>query len=400
MTEAMMMTSAKKVQRRFQRGAVMLTALALLVSSAACKPPAEEKATEAEESVERAAPVRVSSPEELTLPRRATYSGTLEAWEVAQITGQQGTRIERMLVQEGDRVRRGQVLARMDDATLRQAQVELRTAQTELDRAKRLVDIGAVARQQLEQAQAAYDSISANIELLESNTVLTSPISGVVTNRYFVAGEQFVVGAQAPALLTVQQIDPLKVIIDVAERYFPQVKMGMKATVNLDTYPGEDFAGEVTRINPTISPDSRSFRVEIRLDNEDGRLSPGMSARASLELGEVEGLFVARSALQTQPGRERPFVWVVEPGNKAHRAFIEVGERFEDRQLVRSGLEADAQVVIEGMSRLNEGTEVEVVGAPEDQSEGGDEVTPEVDERDVRAEDKADDEAQSADQPG
>lgn len=378
---------------------MLLSALVLVIGSVACKPPAEESSAEVEETVERAAPVRVSSPEALTLPRRATYSGTLEAWEVAQITGQQGTRIDRMLVQEGDRVRRGQVLARMDDATLRQAQVELRTAQTELDRAKRLVDIGAVARQQLEQAQAAYDSISANIELLQSNTVLTSPISGIVTNRYFVAGEQFVAGAQAPALLTVQQIDPLKVIIDVAERYFPQVKMGMKATVNLDTYPGEDFAGEVTRINPTISPDSRSFRVEIRLDNEDGRLSPGMSARASLELGEVEGLFVARSAVQTQPGRDEPFVWVVQQ-DKAHRAFIEAGERFEDRQLVRSGLEPDAQVVTEGMSRLNEGSEVEVVGAPDSQPEGGDEVTPEVDERDVRAEDKAEDEAESTDQPG
>ncbi|RDV39645.1 efflux RND transporter periplasmic adaptor subunit [Bradymonadaceae bacterium TMQ3] len=399
MTEGMMMNSTTTFKSGLRRGAVVVTMLALLISSAACKPPADESSSEVEATVERAAPVRVSSPEQLTLPRRATYSGTLEAWEVAQITGQQGTRIERMLVQEGDRVRRGQVLARMDDATLRQAQVELRTAKTELDRAKRLVDIGAMARQQLEQAQAAYDSISTNIELLRSNTVLTSPIEGMVTHRYFVAGEQFVAGAQTPSLLTVQQLDPLKVIIDVAERYFPQVKMGMKATVNLDTYPGEDFAGEVTRINPTISPDSRSFRVEIRLDNEDGRLSPGMSARASLELGEVEGLFVVRSALQTQPGRDEPFVWVVQQG-KAHRAFIEAGERFEDRQLVRSGLEPDAQVVTEGMSRLNEGTEVEVVGAPEGQSEQGDEVTPEVDERDVRAEEKAAEEAERADQPG
>ncbi|WP_158542340.1 efflux RND transporter periplasmic adaptor subunit [Lujinxingia litoralis] len=386
-------SSKTSSRRRWPASLAMLGMVGwIALSTSACKPPADEAEAPAEKVEERAAPVRVTHATETTMPRRATYSGTLEAWEVAQITGNQGTRIEQVRVQEGDRVRRGQVVARMDDVSLRQAAVELRTAKTELDRAKRLVDIGAVARQQLEQAQAAYDTINTNMELLRSNTVLTSPISGVVTHRYFVAGEQFVAGAQAPAILTIQQMDPLKVVIDVAERYYPQVQTGMKATVQLDTYPGEDFVGEVSRINPTIQPDSRTFRVEIKLDNEEGRLSPGMSARASLELGEVEGLFVVRSALQTQPGRDDPFVWVVQEG-KAHRAFVKVGERFEDQQLVTSGLSLSDRVVIEGMSRLNEGTQVSVVddkGQPQGDSEAPEaEVVEEPTEADVRAEEGA-----------
>src|SRR5690554_2836902 len=180
MTDEMMRreNTMKKTMPRRRRGTaratlVALTLAALTLGALACDPSAGEKAQENETSEERAAPVRVSTPEQTTLPRRATYSGTLEAWEMAQITGQQGGRIEQVLVQEGDRVRRGQVVARMDNTNLRQAEVELRTAQTELDRAKRLVDIGAVARQQLEQAQAAFDSISANIGMLRSNTILT-----------------------------------------------------------------------------------------------------------------------------------------------------------------------------------------------------------------------------------
>lgn len=323
-----------------------------------------------EEPLERqSVPVRVTRASEQTLQQRVSYSGTIEAWERADVVGQSGQRIEGILVGEGDRVRRGQVVVHMDDSNLRQAEADLRTAHNEVERMERLVELGAVARQQLEQAENHYETISNNVEVLRSNTHLTSPIDGVVTNRYFVAGEHFMAGAQAPAIVTVQQIDPLRVVIDVSERYFPVIRPDMQATVRLDTYGDRQFEGRVARVNPTISPDSRTFRVEIVLENSEGLLSPGMFARASLELGEVTGQFLPRDAVQRSPGSRESFVYVVEDG-QVSRVYVTIGERAEEYERIESGLDEDALVVIEGMGRLSEGTAVRVINDDEPGDEG------------------------------
>ena len=313
-----------------------------------------------EEIVEQEIPVRVTPPLQRTLPRIISHSATIEPWEVAHITGGQGQIIERLHVAEGDRVRRGQTLVEMDDANLRQAQVELRMADQDLARTRRLVEIGAMASQQLEQASARHETAASNVELLQRNTRLTAPISGIVTDRYFVPGEVYVPGAQSPALLTIQQLDPLKVVVQIAERHYAHVRPGMTTEVTVDAYPGRTFEGEVARIHPTIRPESRTFRVEVRLDNADAELSAGMSARVHLNLGEVTGLFLPRSALQTHPGTDTNFVYLVVDG-QARRTDLEVGPRFEQYQQILGGLDDDDQVVIEGISRLNEGTPVTVV---------------------------------------
>ncbi len=311
-----------------------------------------------EEAPARPSPVRVQEVSELTLPLEAVYTGTIEAWEQAHITAQAGQRIERLPVREGDRVRRGQVVAVMDDANVRQAEVEVRMATNERDRLERLVAIGAVARQQLEQAEAHLETAQTNIEVLRRNTSLTAPIEGVVTEKYYVAGEVF--GGQAPALLTIQQVDPLKVVIHVAERYFPVVRPGMGATIGLDTFPDLEFHGEVERVNPTITPESRTFRVEVRVENDEARLSPGMFARVGLDLGETTGEFLPRRAVQSTPGSGEHFVYVVEEG-RARRVALEVGEQVDQYRRVISGLGEGDQVVVEGLGRLHDGAAVQVL---------------------------------------
>jgi membrane fusion protein, multidrug efflux system len=309
---------------------------------------------------ETVVPVRVTPVRELTLTQTIVYSGTLEAWERAYVGGQSGQRIERIHVREGDAVRRGQLLAEMDGTNLRQAEVELRVAHNDLERIERLVEIGALARQQFEQAEAHYEVARANVELLRANTRLLAPIDGIVTGKHFVEGEQLVAGAETPAVVTVQTVDPLKVVVNVSERYFPVIRRNGHASVRLDTYPGETFDGYVTQINPVVNPDSRTFRVELRLDNGDRRLSPGMFARVALELGDIVGLFVPRSAVQMPRGGGTPFVYVVEE-NQALRMALELGERVDGLQQVVSGLARDARVVIDGAGRLHDGAPVRIV---------------------------------------
>lgn len=319
----------------------------------------EETAAQQPQSV----PVRVTTLTEMTLPQTGTYPGTFEAWERAQVLGQTGQRIERIHVREGDVVRRGQAVAQMDDINLQQADVELRTLTREKARLERLVELGAVARQQLEQVETQLEVVERNMEMLRQSIYLTAPIGGVVTGRFFVPGEYFVPGAQAPALLVIEQLDPLKVIINVAERHFPVVKAGMAATIRTEAYGARAFTGQVDRVNPTISPDSRTFRVEIRIDNPDGELSPGMSAQVELALGELTGRFMPRSAMQSEPGRNEPFVYVVED-NRARRTFFTPAERVDGYQRVVEGIADDARVVIEGMGRLNDGSLVHIVDDP------------------------------------
>ncbi|MFU8803931.1 MAG: efflux RND transporter periplasmic adaptor subunit, partial [Bradymonadaceae bacterium] len=192
-----------------------------------------------------------------------------------------------------------------------------------------------------------------------SNTNLTSPIAGIITATHFVAGEQFMAGAQTPSIVTVQQFDPLRVVINASERYFPVVKAGMAAQVRLDAYEDRAFEGRVERINPTIDADSRTFRVEIRIDNAEGLLSPGMSARVSLELGDVTGRFLPSAAVRTRPGSDETYVYVVEE-DTARQVYLETGERIEEYYRILSGLPEDALVVVEGMSRLSEESPVRI----------------------------------------
>jgi membrane fusion protein, multidrug efflux system len=305
-------------------------------------------------------PVRVALPELTTIVQTESYAGNVEAWERAHISGPTGQRIERIHVREGERVARGQLLVEMDGTSLRQAEIELRTLQADLERIQRLGDLGAVPRQQREQTEAQFEAAQASVAALRRNTQLRAPIEGVVTGRYFVDGEQFVVNAEAPSIVTLQTVDPLRVVINVSERHFQIVRAGMPARVRFDTYEDRVFAGNVERIIPVVSPDSRTFRVEIRIDNTDGLLSPGMFARVALDLGEVDGWFLPRTALQTQRGTGQSFVYVIEEGI-ARRVELTLGARVDERQQVLAGLPHNAWVVVDGIGRLHDGTPVRIV---------------------------------------
>lgn len=309
---------------------------------------------------EAAQPVRVATVEEMTLRRTVSYSGTIEAWEQALITAPSGARIERIHVREGNFVRQGQIVVNMENANLQQAQVQLEQARNDMERMRRLVEVGSVSRQQLEQAEVQFENARSTVESLQQNTVLRSPINGVVTARHFVDGEMFMPGAQTPSILTVMQTNPLKVIVNVSENYFPYVEEGMAAAVRLDMYPGRTFDATVAQIYPTVDPSSRTFRVELRVDNPGDALSPGMFARVELDLGEITGLFLPAATIQQSPGSNETFVFKLE-GTTARRTVVATGPRMEEYRLIEGGLGENDIVVTEGVGRLHEGAEVRVV---------------------------------------
>jgi RND family efflux transporter MFP subunit len=156
------------------------------------------------------------------------------------------------------------------------------------------------------------------------------------------------------------QIDKLKVMANVSEQYYPVVKVGQKVDITVDIFPGETFEGKVTRINPALDAQTRTFGVEITIPNSNERLRPGMFARATFHLGEIEGVMVDDVAVQKQAGSAERFVYVIKDG-VAELRFVRDGRRVGKKVSIVEGLEAGEQVATTSFVRLMDGKAVEVV---------------------------------------
>lgn len=337
-----------------------MSALAALVvlSAAGCGGPGAGKGAGAADTIAVAVKplVRVAPAVEETVAQTEDFSGTILPFTENNISPSMGLRIERIHADVGSRVSRGQVLVELDRSSLLQSEVQLTNLKADLERYQTLYDAGGVARQQLDQmstqvqaAQVAYDNLLAN-------TVLRSPVTGTVTARNYDPGDLY--GAAGP-ILTVMQIDRVKVQVNVSEAYFPQVKVGLPVDIALDVYPGEVFAGKVSLIYPAVDPATRTFTTEVTIPNGDGRLRPGMFSRVSLNFGERQQVVVPDMAVQKQAGTNERFGFVIEGGKAVRRTFA-VGRQIGDRVVILSGLSAGEQVVVAGGQKLLDGTEVEI----------------------------------------
>ena len=202
---------------------------------------------------------------------------------------------------------------------------------------------------QLDVKETAYKN------LLE-NTSLLSPISGVVTARNYDNGDMYSGG---DPVLVVEQITPVKLLINVSEIYFTKVKKGAPVDVKLDVYGDEVFTGTVSLIYPTIDAATRTFQVEIKLDNRDQRVRPGMFARATLNFGTADNVVVPDLAIVKQAGSGDRYVFVYKDGKVSYNK-VELGRRMGAEYELKSGVPDNSQVVVAGQSRLVNGAEVEV----------------------------------------
>jgi RND family efflux transporter MFP subunit len=160
-------------------------------------------------------------------------------------------------------------------------------------------------------------------------------------------------------ILTVMQVVPVKVMVSIPEIYFPQVKTGTEVRVRLDVYPDKNFTGRINIIYPTIDQLSRTFRAEVTIANTDMAVRPGMFARVELNFGTMNHVVVPDLAVIKQPGTNTRYVFTVENGH-ARRRELQLGRLIGNQYEVISGIDAGAQVVIAGQSRLLEQTSVKI----------------------------------------
>ncbi|MDR0294798.1 MAG: efflux RND transporter periplasmic adaptor subunit, partial [Prevotellaceae bacterium] len=223
-------------------------------------------------------------------------------------------------------------------------------------RTKTLHQSGGVSKQLVEQMETQIGVAEENLANLEKNTRLASPVSGLVTQRMFDNGA--LTGGQP--VLEVQQINSVKIVVNVEEANFPSVKIGMPAQVRLDIYPEQIFTGKVSLIYPTINQVSHTFDVEIKIENSNLKIRPGMFARVTLNYGTKDHVMVSDKAVIKQSGLNDRYVYVINDDSTVTYTKIILGQRKADRYEILSGLNDGDQVVIAGQSRLIDGAKVTV----------------------------------------
>ncbi len=297
----------------------------------------------------------------------ASYSGTatLDAPNEAQVVAKTSGVLLTLMAEEGDRVRAGQVLAKIDPERarleVRRAEAALRKLEAEFNRSKELFERKLIAadaherlRFDLDTQRAAYDI--ARLEL--SYTNIEAPISGVIARRLVKQGN--LIPLNAP-LFQIVDTDALEAVLNVPERELATMQAGLPVSMQVDAMPGRKFTGTIDRVSPVVDSGSGTFRVTAAFDAENA-LKPGMFGRIEVVYDRREDvLTVPRAALLEGEGEAA--VFAVHEG-KAVRTGIALGHVNGRYAEVRGGLSEGDQVVTVGKVTLRDGVEVDVVNVP------------------------------------
>ncbi|MFI3328428.1 MAG: efflux RND transporter periplasmic adaptor subunit [Rikenellaceae bacterium] len=266
-----------------------------------------------------------------------------------------GVRISTILVDVGDNVKEGQVVATLDPTLYNQQMISVENLRSDYERLLPVYEAGGISRQTLDQAKVALDVQSEIAANLKKNIELLSPISGVVTARSAEAGDLFT----NQAILHISQIDKVKVLAEISEMHFPSVKVGMSVDIRLDIYPDQVFKGRVSLIHPALDAATRTFTAEVTVPNASLKLRPGMYGRSTFNMGTKRGIMVPDVAVQKQFGSAENFVYVVED-EMAIRRRVEVGRKVGSQVDILSGVAVGEEVLVTAFSRLSDGAYVEI----------------------------------------
>ncbi|MGC8864847.1 MAG: efflux RND transporter periplasmic adaptor subunit [Bacteroidales bacterium] len=299
--------------------------------------------------------------------RVLTYPATIQAYRENHLAPATAGRVERILVDVGDKVSAGQVVAELDRTSYYQSKIQFDKLSIDLQRMDSLLRVGAIARQQYDAVKMQYDVAKANMEFLRDNTTLRSPIQGEITGKYLNDGEMFtmapIAGLGKPALVSIMQLDRLKLLVGISSEYLQKIKLGMPVTITTDIYPNKEFQGKIGKIYPTVDEMTKNFTVAIYLDNPGKLLRPGIFARASINLGLDKALLVPAFIVQKQPGTAERFVFVHE-NSMARRRVVEPGEVYDDQVEIRRGLSEGDEIITTGQTRLRDGAKILVIANP------------------------------------
>ena len=327
--------------------------------------PGAEANSEANSAEVKARPVRVMELNYKETAITQDITSTVAAYEETYLSPALSGRIRSVKVDVNDHVKKGQLLVELDRTQLDQTQLQYHQLLTDLARMDTLLRYGSITEQAYDQLKAQVETTELVLENLKENTHLRAPYSGVITGKYYNDGELYSPTPNTPAgkaaIISMIQINPVKLMVNLSEKNLPLVKEGMMASISTDVYPDETFNGTIFRIHPTISAATRTFTVEVKVPNRQQKLAPGMFARVSLKLGEHEALIVPSVAVLKQSGTNERYLMLNENG-LARKVPVTIVSRHDDQlEIISSELQGGEQLIYTGHTELESGDPVEVV---------------------------------------
>lgn len=309
--------------------------------------------------------VEVAAVKRVSMPAEVSAVGTLRSENAVVLRPEVTGRISQIGFVEGQPVKQGQVLLRLDDsvvkAQLQQAQANLGLANSQFRRSETLTQQGFISKQARDEALSQLKVQQAAVALAQAQldkTTILAPFDGVIGLRKVSVGDYVSPGTDIAPL---ESIDPLQVDFRVPEGYISQLVTGQTLQVRFDALPAEERTGLVKAINPQIDVGGRSVLVRADVPNADAKLRPGMFARVQLQFNDAQALTVPETALLAI-GTER-FVFRVDEG-KVKRIAVEIGQRRAGLVEVLRGLQEGEQVVVAGLQKISDGVAVRVLPSP------------------------------------
>ncbi len=329
-----------------------------LLTLASCSSKNNEQAQNKEE----VPTVKTMTVEKKTIERKLTYSATIMALEENHLAPATAGRVDKILVDVGDVVSRGQVVVMLDRTNYNQAKIQYEKLTLDFMRMDSLLKAGGVSKQQYEQLKMQLDVAKNNLDFLDENTTLRSPINGVVTGKYLNDGEMFAMspapGIGKPAIVSIMNLSSVKLLVAVPESYLPNLRKGMDCSVYAEIYPDKKFTGKIQKIYPIVDNMTKTVTVEIVVPNAQLILRPGMFAKAELYFGDAETILVPSYAVLKQVGSNERYVFVFKDG-KAIRKVVQIGMVLDDMLEIINGLTLGEELIYQGHTSLLDGMNVQ-----------------------------------------
>lgn len=290
------------------------------------------------------------------VPQSDVYTANVEAYAKNNIAPQSPSRIQKIYVEVGDFVRAGQIVAKMDEVSLNQSKLSMANDSLEYSRIKKLYEQGGVSKSDFDAMELKYNVTRSQYQNLLENTILRSPVSGVITARNYDQGDMY----GGSPIYVVEQITPVKLYVGISEMDYTRVKKNDTVTLTADALPGKTFTGRIARIYPTIDAATHTFTAEVNVANSDRLLRPGMYARVTVNFGSNHSIVVPDDCVVKQQGSGVRSVFVLQADNTVKEVVVTLGRHFGTEYEILSGVAEGDNVVVKGQASLKNGSKVNV----------------------------------------
>lgn len=334
--------------------------LLLLGTSLSCgkKGSSENKTTSQQLSV-----VRVSEIKPQHFVETYRVVGIVKPYESAKLSSEEGGIITYLAKDKGDRVHKGEILVKLkkdtDQKAYEQALAQYNLAKENFERLEKLYNENVTTEQQYTNGKLQLDIAIKAVEFYRvrlSKGYIVSPINGVVDAKFLNKGEMSSPGAP---ILSIVDVSKVKINAGIPEKYVGEITKGQSVLITFEVLPEEKFYGIVSYISPTIDPQSRTFEVEVILNNKDRKLKPEMSANLEFTRLDIDDAIVIAQDQFVDNGEEK-YVFVLE-NDVAKKRIIKIGGFSDSKVYVESGLNFGEKLIIEGFRGLSDNEKVQIV---------------------------------------